>query len=237
MIAPCLSVWTAAVGEDTHTRVEHPHLPLLRVLTVANPGTAAHPVDPGDADAPLDLVLSPVSAPRLSQPQYWLDHRAGHAVPLSPPAPPVLQVVHQPAQPVLHLPAGRLQDSQQSHRHHQGIVRPAPAPGCGRHKQLVLRLVPAVSATLRAAHREPALTQHTCRAGRLVFTYKSNSNSNIPAVSDWRTAKQVRQVRGESCVGERPTGWSSTTTTWWQGMSLLATATLPTPSLLSTTQG
>ena len=55
-------------------------------------------------------------------------------------------------------------------------------------------------------------------------------------VSDWRTEKQVRQARGESWVGERATGWSWTTS-WWQGMSLLATATRPTPGLLSTSQG
>ena len=55
-------------------------------------------------------------------------------------------------------------------------------------------------------------------------------------MSEWRREEQVRQARGESWVGERPTGWSSTTS-WWQVMFLLATATLPTPGLTSTSQG
>ena len=158
-----LRVGPAAVREDTHTGVEHPHLPLLGVLTGAYLGTAAHPVDPGDPDTPLNLLLSPVFPPRPRQPQYRLDHRGVHPLPLRPPAQSVLPVVHQPAQSVLQLPAGRVHHGQQSHRHHQRKVRPAATPPARRHEEVVLRLVLAGPATLGAAEQEPALALHTWR--------------------------------------------------------------------------
>ena len=65
---PCLSVWTAAVREDTHARVEHPDHPLVRVPPVSYPGSAAHPIDPGDSDTPLNILLTPVLPSTTSLP-------------------------------------------------------------------------------------------------------------------------------------------------------------------------